>query len=591
VLRLLRPLFRDALLPAAAGALLFGLHPLTSESVAWLSSQGDLLAVTFGLLALILMERRGVRRTLAGSACFVLACLSKESLLILPALLVLRDLALPRGEGASPWASATWTRVGMLVCLAGLYFALRLHVVEGLAQVEHPGGSVWATARGMLSGLVWYAGALLWPFGFSFDVRVDLPLRWSEPVVAVGLGLLLTMLAAGAWGLARRRYLLALATLGLLVSLGPVSNVIVPLKAFVADRFLYPGLVCVAAGLGAALLRARGTVAYAAGVVVLGLLAGLAALTVGRNGAWANEARLWEAVRHDRPANPNAYQGLAYEYARQERIALAERAFASYHEANPYDGKALRRLGDLFGRLAQTLVMVDPEFARTTNIDARRKQARWAQLRAYERALAIWSVPGGLDLGRGSETMRRHMLERWIEAALDLADLGDARGLLQARFANDRLIDLDAGARRHDDPEAVMRAAPWLRRRVRVGLALGAVQGLATPGISDTHRALLRQARAVLLPDVGLDPARSDASIRPSLTRLVGALIDDGLADGGVRPDRRLFLDHAALLVAAGRRSAARAALQKGLRAHPRDPTLEQELRQLEALIRGRRGG
>ena len=84
VWRLLLPLVRGALLPATVGALLFAVHPMTSESVAWLSSQGDLLAVTLLLTTLILFERRGIRRTVLGAFAFVGACLAKESALMLP---------------------------------------------------------------------------------------------------------------------------------------------------------------------------------------------------------------------------------------------------------------------------------------------------------------------------------------------------------------------------------------------------------------------------------------------------------------------------------------------------------------------------
>ncbi|MDF1701907.1 MAG: hypothetical protein P1V36_12180, partial [Planctomycetota bacterium] len=256
VLRLLLSLLRGALLPAAAGALLFGLHPLTSESVAWLSSQGDLLAVTFLLSALLVMERRGLGRTVVGGACFFLACLSKESAFMLPLLLPLRDLALPREEG-TPWARTTWIRVGVLAVLAGLYLVARHAVLPGLAQVSHAHGSVFATARAMLDGMTWYAQSLVLPLGFSFDTRLDVPERWSDPEVWVGFGVLASLVLAGLYGLRTRRYLLAFACLGVLVALGPVSNILVPLKTFVADRFFYPARLCVAVGLGALLASLR----------------------------------------------------------------------------------------------------------------------------------------------------------------------------------------------------------------------------------------------------------------------------------------------------------------------------------------------
>jgi tetratricopeptide (TPR) repeat protein len=575
VLRLLAPVLRGALLPATAGALLFAVHPVTSESVAWLSSQGDILALALGLTALVVMERPGVGRTLAGGACFALACFAKESALMLPGLLLLRDLALPRHEApGTPWPRATCARAGLLVALAGAYFAVRLGVIDGLAQVPHPEGSRLATARAMLHGLAWYAGALFWPAGFSFDTRIDVPLGWMAPEVWLGFGVLGTLLAAGVYGLCTKRYVLAFATLGFLVTLAPVSNVIVPLKAFVADRFLYPGLVCVAAGL-AALVRVLPTTARATVVTVfIGVLAVLAARTMDRNAAWADEFSLWDAVRRDRPANPNAYQGIAFVYAQEGNVALAERAYASYLEANPADGKSLLEMGDLFGQVAESLVPLDGRFDPTTNMRVRHKQALYAQLALYRRALLAWEGPGGLRRGRGSERMRRSMLTRWIEAAVDLGDLREAK------FASDYLIDLEAEGYDHTDTAAVGAKASWWSRRARVLLALRAVaSGLQREMPAD--QALRRRSeedRAAVLRDVGLDPARKDTDLLPDLEERVGALIREALAATDVRPDRGLFLQQAWLHDAMGRPDEARRALRAGLAVYPDDPILRRAL-------------
>ena len=66
--------------------------------------------------------------------------------------------------------------------------------------------------------------------------------------------------------------------------------------------------------------------------------------------------------------------------------------------------------------------------------------------------------------------MRAEMLEKWIEAAVNLGDLRSAK------FANDRAIDLEARGRgyTHRDLDAVQAHASWWRRRARVLLALRA---------------------------------------------------------------------------------------------------------------------
>ena len=584
VLMVLRTLLRGAVVPAAAGALLFALHPITSESVAWLSSQGDLLAMTFLLAALLVLEKRGAVRTAAGAVLFALAAFSKESALVLPALLVLRDVALPRdNESPSPWARTTWIRAGILAAVAVLYFLIRHSVLPGLAQVDHPGGEVTATARAMLSGLGWYAGALLWPAGFSFDTRIDIPYHWTDPEVVVGLGILFTTIAAGVFGLLRRHYVLAFATLGFLVMLGPVSNVIVPLKTFVADRFVYPGLLCVAAGLGALLYSLKGTTRVAVCTVALASLAVFGVLSSERNDAWASEKALWDAVRKDRPSNANAYQGLAYEYGAEGRIAEAERAMASYLEANPGDGKSLFKMGELFGRVAESVTKQYSYGPKDdTSHGLRVAQARAAQIRLYQRALGIWDQPGGLLRGRGSELMRYQMLDNWIAAALDL---GDVRS---AKFANDRFIDLDArdpetGTLRytHRDTNRVMTEASWWRRRARMLIALRAIQATRTDKpVPKDLRAKLDEDRRLVIFDIGLDPNQPSQALLGPISRLIKALIDEAKKSSDLVPDPGLYLHrHLLLMGSPGGHAEAGRVLEEGLRVHPGQPALENYLR------------
>lgn len=546
VFRVLRGLLPGALWPAAAGAVLFGVHPYTSESVAWLSSQGDLLAMALLLGALVVMERPGLGRTIGGGVLFFLACLAKESAFMLPALLPLRDLALPRDrpEHPSPWARTTWLRVGVLGALALAYLALRHAVLPGLAQVGHAHGSVFATARAMADGMTWYLQGLVLPVGFSFDTRIAVPERWSDPEVWVGLGVLGTLIAAGVYGLRTRRYVLAFACLGVLVALGPVSNVIVPLKTFVADRFFYPALLCAAAGLAALLAHLRGTPRAAVFTLTTGVLATFAFLTVERNGAWADNGTLWRAVRDDRPWNANAYQGLAFEAAHAREVQAAENAYATYLEANPFDAKSMFTMGNLFGEMAEGLAVVGgmaPGEEITTPV--RRKQARVAQIRLYQRAFEVWDQPGGLAIGRGSPALVVAMLDKWIEAATDLGDLGSAK------FANDRAIEWESPDTPIDvsDPEAVEARASWKRRRIRTALAIRAAKAHSDRKAPRGMREQVVRIRATVLRDALFDPNKSDKALRGDFLDRLAFLEKEALAGDRWVPDEQLYLEQTAL--------------------------------------------
>ncbi len=553
--RLLLPLVGRVWPAALAGAAVFAAHPAGVECVGWISSQGDLLAVVLMLLALVVLEKGGGLRTLTGTALAALACLAKESALVLPALLLLRDLALVGAE--APSRRTTWLRTGLLGAVSVGFLLWRLSVIPGLAQVaEFPGGSRLAAARGALAGLAWYARDLLWPAGFPFALHLPVPTSAFEPAVILGLGLLLTLVLAGVWGLARGRGLLALAALGALACLVPVSNVIVPLKAVVAERFLYPVLLCFAAGIAYTLTRVpasrRG---WGLGVVAVGVGA-LVLVANDRARSWADDASLWERVLQERPSEMRAYEGLGFEYLRQGRIRDAEIAYRSYLESNPADGKSMRLLGDAFGEVAASLRLVHPEPGETTTRGGRRL-ARMAQLRMYGNALLTWERIG-LVRGRGSEDMRRSTYVKIMEAAWDLGDL------VKVKEANDALIALEGVD--PTDRDAVTGGAAFATRRARLDLALKAVTSRLPRELPQDLRERRAAQRAVLLRDVSIPAQVSDAEALSKLLPLYRDLAGEEAAD------LHVHLKIVAILDALGQRGAAERLMEDLRREYPDHP-------------------
>ena len=91
---------------AALAALLFSLHPLQSEAVAYVSGRGDTLAILFTCAGLAL----SLSRPRIALACALLAMLSKENAVLFPVLLWLHNMAAGRRsilrEQAPFWALA-----------------------------------------------------------------------------------------------------------------------------------------------------------------------------------------------------------------------------------------------------------------------------------------------------------------------------------------------------------------------------------------------------------------------------------------------------------------------------------------------------
>ena len=98
---------RPGILTAAGAALLFLLHPTHVEVVAWVSSRKDLVATGFAALSMAayLIYRRRLRLRwwwyAASLAAFLTASAGKQSVLLLPAVMLVWDLLVEKRRAAS----------------------------------------------------------------------------------------------------------------------------------------------------------------------------------------------------------------------------------------------------------------------------------------------------------------------------------------------------------------------------------------------------------------------------------------------------------------------------------------------------------
>jgi protein O-mannosyl-transferase len=108
----------SAALPPAFAALLFALHPLRVESVAWVTERRDVLSMFFALASLLAYlrtcEPSATRRRYYWLSVGLFACglLSKATIMTLPAVLLVLDVyPLRRLGGTRGWWSPDATRV------------------------------------------------------------------------------------------------------------------------------------------------------------------------------------------------------------------------------------------------------------------------------------------------------------------------------------------------------------------------------------------------------------------------------------------------------------------------------------------------
>lgn len=230
---LLRNLTGNRLL-AWLTAILFAVHPMQVETVAWVSSRKGLLSATFILAALInwLKPERSPENTVRGLVFFFFALLSKAITVVVPAIVLLYDVLI---VGISFQAAVR--RQFVPACLAGWLLLITMS-----AQTSEVGGvrAHFALSKAHIlavdSVIVWeYVGMLVWPR--------DLCVLYDPPTSGIAARVTLASLGwcvvgALAWRVRRSRPLAVLALASFIVLLIPVLNLF-PITTLMNDRYLY----------------------------------------------------------------------------------------------------------------------------------------------------------------------------------------------------------------------------------------------------------------------------------------------------------------------------------------------------------------
>jgi hypothetical protein len=343
-------------LPAATcGALLFAVHPLASEAVNMISARSELLVVGFVLLGVRvhLCAMRG-RAALAvvTALCTAAACGSKETGVVLPALLVVLEglRALRRREWR--WRSAL-ARVAPAGLVAVLYLLVRRELL-GVATVQLP---TWQDGSDVMIGggrdlLTQYATMALLlpralaqvaaPVGLSLDPKVGF-VRAIDVAVLCGAAVLVGLTWLGLRGGVRRP------TRALGVALAWASAlpwIVIPLNVPLAEHRLYgplAGLALVLAGCLPRRLRWRRAMAAAFGVLVVAF----ASLAGARSLEYRDEALLWERVLAADPDSVRGLCGLAVQRIEQGRLREALALVTAALRVYPGHLPAQRNLAEL----------------------------------------------------------------------------------------------------------------------------------------------------------------------------------------------------------------------------------------------------
>jgi tetratricopeptide (TPR) repeat protein len=321
-------------LAAAIGALIFGLHPVQVEAVAWASGMKDVLYGLFGLIALwqyvvaVQAESRGrfrVHFTMATLA-FVWALLCKPTAMVLPAVAAVIDLLILR---RGLWQVAKMTALWWPITFTWMIVARLAQPTFGKLHEQ-----LFLRPLVAMDSLAFYLEKLVWPWKLCVDygrtpsVAQDLGWLYWTWIVPVGV-------AAFVWWKGKRE--LAAAGLILVACVSPMLGLTPFLFQYystVSDHYLY--LAMLGPALACAWLVARYPVMRAPALAVIGLL-GIA--TIFQCRYWQDPQALYARTRAVNPQSFMAYNNLGDAYCEAGDIAFAMANLAE-HGGDPATASA-----------------------------------------------------------------------------------------------------------------------------------------------------------------------------------------------------------------------------------------------------------
>ena len=224
--------------PSAFVALIFALHPMHVESVAWVAERKDVLCALFWFVTLWAYvrytERPGLARYLLVLAAFCLGLMSKPMIVTLPFVLVLLDLwplrrAFSLREKLPLFALSAASAIATIVVQGSSGAVESLYTVPLALRIENA-----------LVSYVSYIVTMFWPRGLAVFYPFPVAMAAWQPVVAA---LAIACVSGLVWAGYRKYPYLAAGWFSYLGTLVPVIGLVQVGSQSHADRYMYVPMV------------------------------------------------------------------------------------------------------------------------------------------------------------------------------------------------------------------------------------------------------------------------------------------------------------------------------------------------------------
>jgi len=342
---LINILFRDKLLSLLT-SILFIVHPIHTETVAYISDRSELLVALFVLLCFIFyikqFNSKRISIYILMLVSFVLALASKENSLILPALLLLYHYTFKKKIKLNAFIP--------LLLIVLVYIVLRLEGLKSTASKISSATTVFQRIPGFFVAITNYIRVLLLPFNLHMGYGKKV-FNFTHPQAIAGI-ILTILLLLYAIKVKKSKGVVFFSIAWFFLALLPVSN-LYPIAFYMADHFLYlPSIgffLLLATGLSYLCkikkLRVFGI------IFILSLLTFYSCLTIRQNEYWRDPLAFYQRTLSYDPDSAWVLNNLGNAYNdagdKEEAIELYNKAI----ENDPAHIEAYNNLADLYYEL------------------------------------------------------------------------------------------------------------------------------------------------------------------------------------------------------------------------------------------------
>ncbi len=342
-------LFAQAIIgiPAVSfiAGIIFALHPTHIETVSWISSRADMIALIFANLSLLAYIRfkKGGRTPyllLALLLAFV-SYLGKETMVSFPGLIVLYDYATREKKGFKEFIGSNILSWVLFTAVTVGYLFFRFQMTGRMSTVQGWwGGTPYTNFLMMLKATAVYLKLLVFPFDLNLHYIIGETRTFLDAKVMASAALIVSTFGLAAYLHGRSRvsfFLVAWFYIGLV----PIANIIPNSFSMLAERYLYmPSqgpIIAVAFGSYALFRKMKAgspALSKVAAIAFAAIMAAYFVTIIGRNGVYKDDFSFYSAAVKDSPESAPSHKCLADQYLSREDIA---NALAHYDKALAID--------------------------------------------------------------------------------------------------------------------------------------------------------------------------------------------------------------------------------------------------------------